>query len=405
MATDEFIQAPELALYRDVVFMYKLALEPSSRFFGTNRRLNDINLWMTNDVRPLYIHLDTNGDRTVSFVQTTIGDSSVPVCYFTSNQILSPTSLNLPTEEIILHRENLEDFKNSLSQEEAEAFLQFLTVPYLSIPLMLQFFSQERVGVLVQPRLQQILESVLFEPRGFASSMAVIYEVPVPADARSEKLGTPYGVLFCEICHGPDCILRPLLDICRAAAGFCIGDFSSSFVSLLLFVVRLSVRIISFFLFAQRDPQLRECHNPSNETLNLLSELKNFLKLRANKILRKWLEQSEAAGIIEKSTEFHSHLALINANNQSETKVSGDEALKDTTAYVSSVAFTISWHSKSVSQRLIHDPSKPMTHLPTHSVPIHDVFYSYQRLRSSVTLMFFFCFLFFVFALSFHEMP
>lgn len=108
-----------------------------------------------------------------------------------------------------------------------------------------QFFSEDRVGALLNKHLQEVLESVLFEPRAYRRALAFegeIVEVPVRPDARDTVLGTAHGVLMHEVLHAPDSVLKPLLAICIAAADLCIGDFKSSFVQLLQFVTRVAVR-------------------------------------------------------------------------------------------------------------------------------------------------------------------
>jgi len=69
------------------------------------------------------------------------------------------------TEDDILHSPWLEDFEGSLSQEDAEQMFTILTAPYVRIPLILEFFAQERAGSLFNERLRALLMQALFEPR------------------------------------------------------------------------------------------------------------------------------------------------------------------------------------------------------------------------------------------------
>ena len=67
-------------------------------------------------------------------------------------------------EDDILHEDLLKDFNGNISQEEAEQLYTYLTTPYMRIPLIVNFFSRERVGCLFDPDLQSLLEQTLFVP-------------------------------------------------------------------------------------------------------------------------------------------------------------------------------------------------------------------------------------------------
>jgi hypothetical protein len=73
--------------------------------------------------------------------------------------------LRCPTEEDILHAEKLPNFGDTLSREESEALLSFLTVEYIRLPLVVGFFaSRDRPTYLFNHQLQALLRAVLFEP-------------------------------------------------------------------------------------------------------------------------------------------------------------------------------------------------------------------------------------------------
>ena len=53
----------------------------------------------------------------------------------------------------------------ALGQHDSELLLSYLTVPYLRIPLVVSFFaSEDRIHLLQFPKLQALLDAVLFEP-------------------------------------------------------------------------------------------------------------------------------------------------------------------------------------------------------------------------------------------------
>ena len=73
------------------------------------------------------------------------------------------------TEDDILHLENKElpTFGNVLSPSDSERFVQFLTAPYIRIPLIMDFFANgdpTRLSGLKTKSLQMIVDAALFEP-------------------------------------------------------------------------------------------------------------------------------------------------------------------------------------------------------------------------------------------------
>jgi len=91
------------------------------------------------------------------------------------------------------------------------------------------------------------------------------------------------GVLFHEIMFAPDATLSPLLALCNSALEVCIGDFQSTFVPLLLFIIRFAVRVRAFFYHPV-------CTHRQS-TLDLLSRLNTFFNAMAKPLLFKWLAQ------------------------------------------------------------------------------------------------------------------
>jgi hypothetical protein len=144
-------------------------------------------------------------------VHLRLGDSQSNVT-LGSGIVVSPASLQVLvgredfSEEDVLQKRTLPSWGDNLSQEESERLLAYLTAPYVAVPLLLSFFSEDnRVGVLLNAQLQDIVESVLFEPRAFVAEEAVLDSVPVKFKERNAKLGTRYGVLMHEV--GADCVV------------------------------------------------------------------------------------------------------------------------------------------------------------------------------------------------------
>jgi hypothetical protein len=67
-------------------------------------------------------------------------------------------SIQLPSEDDVLHAPKLPNFSSTLSREEAESLLSFLTVDYVRIPLVLGFFAtSDHITYLFNRELQVIL--------------------------------------------------------------------------------------------------------------------------------------------------------------------------------------------------------------------------------------------------------
>jgi len=99
----------------------------------------------------------------------------------------------------ILHVKQMPDFGGRLSARNVELLAQYLTVPYLRIPLVLKFFAtQEMTSALACPELMEMLDGVIFEPGEWQATEAKSVPVVVPAPDR-EHLATPLGLLFNEL--------------------------------------------------------------------------------------------------------------------------------------------------------------------------------------------------------------
>jgi hypothetical protein len=176
------------------------------------------------------------------------------------------------SEDDVLFADDLPTFGGTLSLEESEALLSYLTVPYCRVPLVCGFFAaRDRSAYLMNGDLQALFAAVLFEggawadPRatpaavasvplrcyggasgssgGFGSSSSSVggrgerdwtdvddaplhaAGSPHPHDletgvtqgkgaARPEAaLGTSFGLLLNELDHSPEAVLAPLMTI------------------------------------------------------------------------------------------------------------------------------------------------------------------------------------------------
>ena len=170
-----------------------------------------------------------------------------------------------------------------LTLRDAELLLQYLTAPYLRIPLLLNFFTdQTRVSALASPRIQEVLEAALFEPGAYAADedparthrdgsggLAPLPEKvpPEKKEERRELLATPLGLLFNELVHAPAVILTALRQMLTVALDMDTGSSAGASARVIFFVVRLAVRVEGFVLYLQRNREYQRAEKREREEL------------------------------------------------------------------------------------------------------------------------------------------
>jgi hypothetical protein len=350
---------PEFAWYRDIHMLFRVGLESGAQWAALNEGIMPA-LSYTSHYAPEFYFTRANPDGKVAEFGMALGDKAFKWAASADESWNSVSPADIAryvppsspaggagtTEEDILHHEDLPTFDNALSPEEAESFLTYLTARHIAPPLILRFFSGDRIGQLMNPKLQRIVESVLFEPLEFLSQGAVkngLILQRVPTRDRRE-LGTAYGVAMAEALHTPNAILCPLLDICRSAADKCIGDYSSSFVDLLLFCLRLTVRFQGM------------CRHFRKTALASMRDLDRFLNTVAAPLLQIWAEEAFAHGKVSRQLQIHAHLSMIHAPRSSPDKdvevaasTSAATAVETSLlrAFLCSSSYVVCWHSKS----------------------------------------------------------
>eukprot|EP00658_Telonema_sp_P-2_P010324 TRINITY_DN13891_c0_g1_i1.p1 TRINITY_DN13891_c0_g1~~TRINITY_DN13891_c0_g1_i1.p1 ORF type:complete len:1462 (-),score=417.56 TRINITY_DN13891_c0_g1_i1:67-4452(-) len=321
-------KCPEMAHLRDIVFLHKIMMEPSGLLANHGKNKKWPSLWFTSHARPLFNFVRADGN--VAAVRVTLAEQQIsaglvhPESPADPKNYIKTDSLTV-TEDDVLYETQLELFDNSLTPEEGELLLSFLTVPYLSIQLLLNFFAHDRAGLLIQPQLQKVLESAIFEPKHHCAAEAMpVLQVPIPANERATTLATPFGLLHHELSHSADSLLDPLTLLCSGVVQLCTGNFDSRFVPVLLFMLRIVTRIKSFAAE----------HWPEGD-----GKLSHFLQNQAPRLLRFWIGQAEQIEATAQAVQFHSHLALL----YGATSTMDPESLR---LFVCSVAYVVSWHSE-----------------------------------------------------------
>ena len=149
-------------------------------------------------------------------------------------------------QDDVLHVQKLPDFGGRINARACELLLQYLTAPYLRIPLVLRFFAApEMTTALANEQLQDMLDAVLFEPGAWRSSDDVKCPEQVPAPNRTH-LSTPLGLLFNELQKSPDGVLVAVDKLLANVMELDAGRYDAGSTPAILYVVRLVVRIQSF---------------------------------------------------------------------------------------------------------------------------------------------------------------
>lgn len=176
----------EIKYYRDVVFWWKMFLNPDRKAFpnfidhANNPR--ELRRWDRMEAQLVFRWNDQGSCYTVVVANSVPlyccpppspkGDPTpLPTHRFPSTATPSfyiPDAV-IRTEDDLIYRPTLPDFANEygqvLNQRDAELLLSYLTVPYMRLPLLITFFAtDDRIHKLQSPQLRGILDSVMFEP-------------------------------------------------------------------------------------------------------------------------------------------------------------------------------------------------------------------------------------------------
>ena len=229
----------------------------------------------------------------------------------------------------MLHLDNKElpTFGHVLSPSDSEKFVQFLTVPYIRIPLILDFFANGdpgRLSALKAKSLQTIVDAALFEPGRWkpADFTDIIDEIPVKDFDRLEALlATAHGTLFNEIAKSPDVLTECIVKILERALDMDVGKYTkkSSSGPLILYTIRLAVRIEGYLKYALKkcvpgQPRPRGLETLDNiKVESALKKIRAMLDSQAIPTLEYWIDPSRNKDV-DISCLVHAHLMYLFKN-------------------------------------------------------------------------------------------
>jgi len=330
---------PELGFFRDIVYLFKALLAPSSE------SLPDLRPWRARDAALGWSYKADGGGFSVrgfgsklkcaAFVKPEdlvnkggfltrlkgVFGLSKPRAPLSGADPSNLVGEKVETEDDVLHIKSLPTFEGRISPRQTELLLQYLTVPYLRIPLVLQFFAcQEHIAALGCEQLQEVLDACLFEPGQWQADYAKEVPAVVPPPKRSH-LATPCGLLFNELVRSPYNIMASLEKMLDLMLEHDTGRYSESSSPTILYVVRLVVQVESFILFLQDQERARELRGLACSPAHLafLGDSQVRLRTKLNTVVFPMLEKWHSR-VIKKKEELHkacvvsAHLAYLFRN-------------------------------------------------------------------------------------------
>ena len=245
------------------------------------------------------------------------------------------------SEEDILHLKNLPDFDGTMGAHDAELLLSYLLVPYVRIPLVLGLFADsERIMAFKSPQLRAVIEASLFEPGLWRPpvSRAEGAEVPevspsIPAPEGASHLATPCGLLFNELRVSPDACLNAIETLLNLALEMDPGRFRESPAPVILFVMRMAVRVEGFVMYLINHTHNRKAQRASGggaagdvpgllvtNNVNLARLVQSQRRLRyildrqVVPMLERWVERALRDSQVGHACTTFAHLAYVYKN-------------------------------------------------------------------------------------------
>jgi hypothetical protein len=356
---------PEIGFFRNLVFIFKLVL------VSTSDRLPELKQWTPKDARLSWSSRENKYvvqgyGRSLDCSQEPLSVEEQQVTqkvkrrgalarlfrvlgYGDKKPRSTPSQANpsillgerVDTEDDILHIRNLPDFDGALGAKDCELMLQYLTAPYMRIPLLLNFFSNEvRLKALRNKDLQEVLDAAMFEPGQWKSDHDVAQPSQIPAADR-DHLCTPVGLLFNEVIMSPNVILVAILQMLERVADMDSGKYSELGAAI-LYVTRLAIRVEGYLLFLVRNRRFHTTQNATDriayngayqearvrglncgedvifEALACQKKVRMLLEEKMFKVLARWIKKSKKDGKFGQACMLHAHLAFIHRNVEPE---------------------------------------------------------------------------------------
>ena len=260
---------PELTTMRDIVFMFKAMMTPTSDSLPELRRWRprDAALWWKYkpgegfDVHGFNRKLEVlawkegdAGDKGTGwlsalgggFLASLFGIDRRPRCPPSGGNPSNLAGERVDTEEDVLHLKDLPTFDGLLRPSESELLLTYLTAPYLRIPLALRHFADpQRVRALGHKQIQGVLDACFFEPGPWQPPGTVAVPAEIPAPSRAH-MATPAGLLLHELSNAPAPLVDAAEEILALSLELDTGRHDAPVAAGVLYAARLMTRMHAF---------------------------------------------------------------------------------------------------------------------------------------------------------------
>ena len=328
---------PALGRFRNIVFHFKMMMSP------TSDALPEMRAWHPSD--PLLVWSSGSGKAALQMKVAGFG-KGIPMAWLQGDQTeesglrtflkkmlgkgkprVMPSGSDpsvivgepVTSEDDVLHLRHLPDFDGRLRARDCELLLQYLTAPYVRIPLVMQLFSDPvRMTALGSLELQRVLDAVLFEPGEWQSTAEKSVPDAIPGPDR-DHLSTPCGLLFNELQNSPGTLLSCMHTMLEHCLELDQGKYTGSIGFVILYVVRLVVRVEGYMLFMLRNPDLSlRGVETSADQRGVLREGQQKLRARLNdavfQMLEEWVDRAAREKNIVHMCLIRAHLAFMFKN-------------------------------------------------------------------------------------------
>ncbi|CAE7723402.1 unnamed protein product [Symbiodinium sp. CCMP2456] len=268
------------------------------------------------------------------------------------------------TEEDILALQSVPCFGGSLKASESELLLTYLVAPYVRIPLVLNFFSdKQRMTLLQAPQLQAVLDAVLFEPGPWLTYQEALAGPPPTVPSKSVSApATRAGLLLNELQYSPEPVLDSVLQLLQFAYEQDPGRPGTGREGLILFLVRLAVRVESHAMLvlqrargASTGAGARQVAPRKDKLQSLEDRTKRLSGVLRNAVLEMMLQWASQAikrkpRKLDIAARVHAHIAFLFKNHRPDT-------VREVSVFLASQVFVIMNSFKPATKR------SPSSHL------------------------------------------
>ena len=306
----------------------------------------------------------------------------------TSNKATDAKAAQHVAEEDVFSTTKLPTFEN-IDYSDCENLVCLLTSPYISIPLIIGFFADHRIDCLLEIELQNILESIIFEPREYTSFSKSATSAPIPFEDRDDCLGDKLTLLERELIYTPDTTLHLLLVLLKGAFKLCTGNYTSEFASLMLYLSRITVRILRIRIEIENQFKNNEIQK-SIEFDKIFKWIESKLMILFNKMINQSKKNKDMIWCVR----YCVHQSLLIEILQ----IYKNDSSFMLHSYINSIGFVIVWHSQSkkfqepkstiiMPEKKSYDTNGDLqtdiqTFPPLNSIPTHEIFLLIERNRN-----------------------